>query len=63
MMTTEGNIRKMKAENKNPIQYSIVFSDQIIPINEHIGSPISFKWSGIIHCVKCGNKTQKSFFN
>ena len=62
MMTTEGNIRKMKAENKNPIQYSIVLSDQIIPINKHIGSPISLKWSGIIHCVKCGNKTRKSFF-
>ena len=62
MVKLEGNIKKMKAENKEPIQYSFVLSDQIIPINEHIGSTISLKWSRIIHCVKCGNKTNKSFF-
>jgi len=62
MMTIEGNVRKMNAENKNPIQYSIVLSDKNIPINDHIGSIIKLKWNGIIHCVKCGNRTQKSFF-
>ena len=51
MIKLEGNIKKMKAENKEPIQYSFALSDQIIPINEHIGSIISLKWSGIIHCV------------
>ena len=59
MVKLEGNIRKMQAENKAPIQYSMVLSDQIIPVNEHIGSTISLKWSGIIHCVKCRNKTNK----
>ena len=62
MIKLEGNIRKMSAENKTPIQYSMVLSDQIIPVNEHIGSQITLEWSGIIHCVKCGNKTNKSFF-
>ena len=62
MIKLEGNIRKMRAENKTPIQYSMVLSDKNIPINEHIGSQITLKWSGIIHCVKCGNKTNKSFF-
>ena len=62
MTKLEGNIKKMQAENKAPIQYSMVLSDQIIPVNEHIGSTIALKWSGIIHCVKCGNKTNKSFF-
>ena len=62
MIKLEGNIKKMKVENKEPIQYSFVLSGQITPINKHIGSTISLKWSGIIHCVKCGNKTNKSFF-
>ena len=52
----------MRVENKSPIQYSIVLSDKNIPINEHIGSIIELKWNGIINCVKCGNRTQKSFF-
>ena len=52
----------MRAEFMAPIQYSIVISDNIFPINEHIGSKIKLEWSGIIHCVKCGNKTNKSFF-
>ena len=43
MITIEGNIRKMRVENKNPIQYFIVLSDKNIPINEHIGSIIKFK--------------------
>ena len=62
MMVIEGNVRKMNAENKTPIQYSIVLSGKNTPINEHIGSSISLKWNGIINCVRCGNQTQKSFF-
>ena len=62
MIKLEGNVKKMKAENKGVIQYSFVLSDQITPINEYIGATISLKWNGIINCVKCGNKTKKSFF-
>ena len=62
MIQLEGNIRKMKSTQNTPIQYSMVLSDDFFPLNEHIGSNISLKWSGIIHCVKCGNKTNKSFF-
>ena len=62
MIKLEGNVQKMKAEFKAPIQYSMVLSDKIISINEHIGSEIKLEWLGIIHCVKCGNKTNKSFF-
>ena len=62
MIKLEGNIRKMKAANTASIEYSIVLSEHIFPINQYIGSHVSLKWSGIIHCVKCGNKTNKSFF-
>ena len=62
MIKLEGNIKKMRAEFKAPIQYSALLSDQIMPLNEHIGSLISLKWNGVINCVKCGNQTKKSFF-
>ena len=62
MIKLEGNVQKMRAEFKAPIQYFMVLSDNIFPINEHIGSKIKLEWSGIIHCVKCGNKTNRSFF-
>ena len=37
MIKLEGNIKKMRAQFKAPIQYSMVLSDNILPINEHIG--------------------------
>jgi len=62
MIQLEGNVRKMRAAFKAPIQYSMVLSDQITPINDHIGAVIKLEWTGTIHCVKCANKTNKSFF-
>ena len=62
MVKLEGNIKKMKASNISKIQYSMVLSDNIFPINQYIGRNISLIWNKIIYCVKCGNKTKKSFF-
>ena len=62
MIKLEGNVRKMKSDFKAPIEYSMILSEHILPLNDHIGSNIKLDWSGIIHCVKCGNKTNKSFF-
>ena len=62
MIELEGNLRKMKSEFSAPIEYSMILSNHILPINEHIGSQIKLEWSGIIHCIKCGKHTNKSFF-
>ena len=62
MIKLEGNVRKMKSDFKAPIEYSMILSEHILPLNDYIGSNIKMEWSGIIHCVKCGNKTNKSFF-
>jgi len=62
MVKLEGNIKKMKASNLGKIQYSMVLSEHIFPINQYIGSNISLIWSRVINCVKCGNETNKSFF-
>ena len=62
MIELEGNMRKMKSEYVDPIKYSIILSEHIFPLNDCIGSHIRMKWNGIINCIKCGNKTNKSFF-
>ena len=62
MTSFEGNIKKMNAEIGNPIQYSMVISDKVLPISDYLESNISLKWNGIINCVSCGNITKKSFF-
>ena len=62
MIKLEGNVRKMKSDFKAPIEYSMILSEHILPLNNHIGSNIKLEWSGIINCVKCGNQTNKSFF-
>lgn len=62
MIKLEGNVRKMKSAFKAPIEYSMILSEHILPLNNHIGSNIKLEWSGIINCVKCGNQTNKSFF-
>ena len=62
MTAIEGNIRKMNPEIGNPIQYSMILSDKILPINDYLDCNISLKWNGIINCVSCGKVTKKSFF-
>ena len=62
MIKLEGNIRKMKVVHNSIIEYSMSLSDQILPLNEHIGANISLDWNGVINCVHCGNQTKKSFF-
>lgn len=62
MIKLEGNMRKMKSAFNAPIEYFVILSKHILPMNDHIGSHIKLEWSGIIHCVKCGKHTNKSFF-
>ena len=52
----------MNPEIGNPIQYSMILSDKILPINDYLDCNISLKWNGIINCVSCGKVTKKSFF-
>lgn len=56
-----GNIRKMKTQLDNIIQYQLPIGDDLVNLNELINSPIELKFTGLINCKRCGKKIKKSF--
>ncbi|QIZ77673.1 DUF2797 domain-containing protein [Ferrimonas lipolytica] len=66
----QGNLTKMAisvapleqlVEATEAAQYQLRLGDQLVPLNEHIGKPISLIYSGTINCTACGRKTNKSY--
>lgn len=45
----------------DPVQYFLRIDDEAVPLNEHIGSRISLKWTGMIACINCGRASKKSY--
>ena len=60
-MKTEVNLLKMRAELSSPVNYFLSLKNEELFVNNLIDRKILLKWSGEINCVKCGNKTNKSF--
>ncbi len=60
-MNKIGHLRKMKVELENPVQYSLVLGEQLVPLSEAVGSKVSLTHTGIINCIHCGRQTKKSF--
>jgi len=56
-----GDLRKMRSELSEPVNYVLPVGDQLVDMNALIGREISFQFTGDIHCVSCGRKTGKSF--
>lgn len=57
----QGNLRKMKVELGNPVQYQLPLSDQLIEMNPLIGQSITLKYTGKINCIHCDRSIKKSF--
>jgi hypothetical protein len=57
----QGHLRKMRAKLEKPVQYELLLSDQVMPLNPFIGKPINLVYMGNIFCVHCGRATKKSF--
>ena len=56
-----GHLRKMKVELGNPVQYSLVLGERLVPLTEAIGSKISLTHTGKINCIHCHRLIKKSF--
>jgi len=56
-----GNISKMQTKYSDIVEYQLNLGDSEINMNSLIGKKIRFSYSGVINCVKCGRKTNKSF--
>ncbi|MCF2907637.1 DUF2797 domain-containing protein [Pseudoalteromonas sp. DL2-H2.2] len=61
----QGTLRKMQATlgtaQGTPVQYHLPLGDELLPLNELIGKPITLTFSGNIFCCNCGKKTKKSY--
>lgn len=57
----EGNLRKMVASLGDTVDYQLPLGDQLLPMNELIGSQIKLTYQGEINCLHCNRKSNKSF--
>lgn len=51
----------MKSELENPVRYSLVLNDQLVPISDAVGEQVKLTHTGTINCIHCGRLTKKSF--
>ncbi len=56
-----GTVRKMKTQLENPVRYTMLLGDHEIPLNEYLGRQLRLEFQGIINCLHCDRKTNKSF--
>jgi hypothetical protein len=57
-----GHFLKMETSLEDVVKYTLNFDDERINMNEQIGKTLSIEYTGKIHCINCGRKTNKSFF-
>lgn len=63
MKKISGNLRKMKVElsNTDEVNYKIVIGNTLLPINSLLSKNIILNYHGVINCIHCDRKTNKSF--
>jgi len=60
-MKISGHIKKMHTRLEQAVQYQLPMDDQLVDMNALLEHQLRFTYSGHIHCVACGRKTNKSF--
>jgi hypothetical protein len=61
MKTMTGMLRKLSATLTTPITYQCRIGDQCIPLSDALGKTLNITYEGVIHCIQCSRKTNKSF--
>ena len=56
-----GILRKMRVQLEDIAQYQFIIGDDVVPMNELLGTKISLQSQHKIYCIQCGRKTSKSF--
>ena len=51
----------MRAELNRPVDYFLQLGDQEVLLNDILGKVVSFEHNGVINCIHCGKKTNKSY--
>lgn len=61
MAHASGNVRKMQSVLDQTVRYSLPLGDTQVELNALIGQSIKLTYAGVINCVACGRKSNKSF--
>lgn len=61
MTTLNGKIYKMPVELATPVTYYLRLGEQQLLLNSLLGQTIRLRYRGVIHCINCNRKTNKSF--
>ena len=56
-----GNIKKMVVQHDSPVIYRLPMGDAMVEMNPLIGKRLHLHHDGVINCINCGRKTNKSF--
>lgn len=56
-----GAVRKMKTQLAEQVQYTLPLGDSELPMNALLGQQLRLNYGGLINCVACDRKTNKSF--
>ncbi len=56
-----GNLRKMRVELDNPVQYQLPLTEKFFDLNPLIGKTLKLVFTGNIFCVHCNRSIKKSF--
>lgn len=57
----EGSVSKLQADLDVPVRYSLSIGEQLLPLNDWLGSTLRIEALGTIHCSHCGRRTKKSY--
>ncbi|MFT6093242.1 MAG: hypothetical protein ACJA2Q_001135 [Pseudohongiellaceae bacterium] len=60
-LLAKGGVRKMRSRLAGPVEYTLRLGEIDIDMNSLLEHKIKLEYSGDIHCVNCGRKTNKSF--
>jgi len=65
-MIASGNIRKMRTELNDEVQYTLPLYDvleekEMVPLNEFVGQEIAIQFDGVINCVVTGKRIKKPY--
>lgn len=60
-MIYEGNLRKLQVTLTSPAEYVLPIGEHRLAMNILIGQKLTLQNTGVINCIHCGRKTNKSF--
>ena len=60
LVDVEGRLRKMPVASA-PVSYTLTVGDTKLPLQDFLGKTVQIDFDGVIRCIHCDRKTNKSF--